>query len=63
MSAVYAKLEAGKSSLGITDWLITETTLEEVFLKIAQLEENGIEPTLERSLSWQARHFEFAAEQ
>jgi len=39
LSAVLATLQGQQKSLQITDWGMTETTLEEVFLKIVQDEE------------------------
>jgi ABC-type multidrug transport system ATPase subunit len=36
LSKVFADFEACKAEYGITDWGITETSLEEVFLKLAQ---------------------------
>ena len=34
LSQVFAALEGAKEKLGVTDWGITETTLEEVFLHL-----------------------------
>ena len=34
LSAVYAAIEVQRANLGIVDWALTETTLEEVFLKV-----------------------------
>merc|ERR1711871_806648 len=60
LSKVYEELESQKAELGITDWLITETTLEEVFLKISQLEEHGIKCSATQTLEDAARYFDFA---
>merc|ERR1711871_223160 len=55
LSKVFEKVEADKKKLGVVDWGITETTLEEVFLKLAMLSHNDSLP-LGRSLSDLARH-------
>ena len=43
LSDVYGKVEAQRDRLGIIDWAISETTLEEVFLKISHLTYNAIQ--------------------
>jgi hypothetical protein len=40
LSKVFAKMIAAKASIGIESWSFTESTLEEVFLKLAALTEN-----------------------
>ena len=55
LSQVFEKVEADKQKLGVVDWGITETTLEEVFLKLALLSQRDSLP-LGRSLSDLARY-------
>jgi ABC-type multidrug transport system ATPase subunit len=57
LSVVFDKLEERKEALGITDYGFTETTLEEVFLKLAQLSHmKGETKNLKRTLSDLARN-------
>ena len=39
ISEVFDRIESMKSSVGITDWGVSQTSLEDVFLKIAKAEE------------------------
>ena len=57
LSEVFKKVEEDKEKMHITDWGITETTLEEVFLKLALLSHEDLtKPELmKRSLSDLAR--------
>jgi ABC-type multidrug transport system ATPase subunit len=57
LSTVFEKLEERKEEIGITDYGFTETTLEEVFLKLAQLSHMENRP-LKRTLSDLARNGE-----
>merc|ERR1711871_308468 len=54
LSSVFAVMEERKNELGVVDWGITETTLEEVFLKLARLANQNL-GKLKRSLSDLAR--------
>jgi len=59
LSQTFTQLTEAKPLLGVTDWAITETTLEEVFLKLTEIEHMEL-PTgpngIKRTLSWTARH-------
>ena len=46
LSEVYAKVEGARAALGIADWAISETTLEEVFLKISHQTYGAIQDKL-----------------
>jgi len=41
VSKVFEELEARKSDLGISDWGISQSTLEDVFLEIIGTSENA----------------------
>jgi len=47
LSQVYALVEGARQNLGIMDWAISETTLEEVFLKISHQTYNAIQSKLD----------------
>ena len=55
LSHVFEKMDQDREKLQIVDWGITETTLEEVFLKLALLSHNDL-TGVARSLSDLARH-------
>ena len=40
VSEVFDKIESMKHTVGITDWGVSQTSLEDVFLKIAKVEED-----------------------
>ncbi len=48
MDKIFAKVEKNKEKLFITDWAITNTTLEEVFLRISK-DRHGEEEPMKKS--------------
>ena len=46
LSLVYEKVEAARARLGVADWAISETTLEEVFLEISHRTYDAIQSKL-----------------
>eukprot|EP01119_Soliformovum_irregulare_P017548 TRINITY_DN5236_c0_g1_i2.p1 TRINITY_DN5236_c0_g1~~TRINITY_DN5236_c0_g1_i2.p1 ORF type:complete len:874 (+),score=298.14 TRINITY_DN5236_c0_g1_i2:32-2623(+) len=43
LDVMFEEMESMKSELGITDWAVTNTTLEEVFLKISEMHHNVVQ--------------------